>query len=130
LKDVERQFGWSDSTIGRLRAWRKYRERAQPTKKERPLKKTTLLLRPDDRAQKDINALIARDDFFHRVMEAADGDTRAKVARLSEKSEAKLAEYLVGNFDGYDFGEMSDEKKKDLLLESVKSWLDDHDQEV
>src|SRR5262249_9603061 len=61
LKDVENRFGWSDTKTSGMVAWRKYREKASPRKKERLLGKRTADLRPDDDAPDPTKPIMDRE---------------------------------------------------------------------
>jgi hypothetical protein len=133
--DVEREFGFSPPKTVGMKAWTAHMERTRASKlprkvRERPLKDATVRARQDERALDPSERVGQRDSIFRELVESADPDTRAALNRLSSPEQDALVEHILSNIES-DFQEWQErENARALILEIVRSWLEDHEQEV
>jgi hypothetical protein len=131
--DVYQRFGFSPAKLTHMTAWQEHRRRQDAARpdaklKVRPLTKSMLICRPDDRAVDPTLAIDAQDTLAHSLLKAADDATRRQLQQLAPDQQQALLVCLCQSLN-FDATTDAPPPAAELLLETAKSWLEDQDDE-
>jgi hypothetical protein len=132
--DVEQEFGFSPAKTVGMDAWKAHAQRRDAAKplpkgRERQLTDSIAKCLSNEGAGDPTKPVEAREEIVRWIIEKADKDTRGKLNRLTSSERDAMLEHILTTCETDNLAGQAGERKLAIILEVVRSWLEDREQE-